>query len=105
MDLLRVKPVQPTTTEQNPLRAELGGLQLTLLGIGCIVGTGIFVITGTAAAQHAGPAIVLSFIFSAIGCLCAGFCYAELASMIPLCGSAYTYAYSTIGEIDRKSVV
>lgn len=99
MDLLRVKPVETTTTEGNPLRAELGGLQLTLLGIGCIVGTGIFVITGTAAAQHAGPAIVLSFIISAIGCLCAGFCYAELASMIPLCGSAYTYAYSTIGEI------
>jgi basic amino acid/polyamine antiporter, APA family len=99
MDLLRVKPVEPTTTEENPLRPVLGGLQLTLLGIGCIVGTGIFVITGTAAAEHAGPAIVLSFIISAIGCLCAGFCYAELASMIPLCGSAYTYAYSTIGEI------
>jgi basic amino acid/polyamine antiporter, APA family len=99
MDLLRVKPVEPTTTEENPLRRELGALQLTLLGIGCIVGTGIFVITGTAAAEHAGPAIVLSFIISALGCLCAGFCYAELASMIPLCGSAYTYAYSTIGEI------
>ncbi|MFZ0502786.1 MAG: amino acid permease, partial [Chthoniobacterales bacterium] len=99
MDLLRVKPVEPATTEENPLRPVLGGLQLTLLGIGCIVGTGIFVITGTAAAEHAGPAIVLSFIISAIGCLCAGFCYAELASMIPLCGSAYTYAYSTIGEI------
>jgi APA family basic amino acid/polyamine antiporter len=98
MDLLRVKPVE-ATGEENPLRAELGGLQLTLLGIGCIVGTGIFVITGTAAAQHAGPAIVLSFLLSAIGCLCAGFCYAELASMIPLCGSAYTYAYSTIGEL------
>jgi APA family basic amino acid/polyamine antiporter len=99
MDLLRVKPVEPVTKEENPLRPVLGGLELTLLGIGCIVGTGIFVITGTAAAQHAGPAIVLSFIISAIGCLCAGFCYAELASMIPLCGSAYTYAYSTIGEI------
>jgi basic amino acid/polyamine antiporter, APA family len=99
MDLLRVKPVEPTTAEENPLRRELGGLQLTLLGIGCIVGTGIFVITGTAAAEHAGPAIVLSFLISALGCLCAGFCYAELASMIPLCGSAYTYAYSTIGEL------
>jgi APA family basic amino acid/polyamine antiporter len=98
MDLLRVKPVE-ATSEENPLRPELGGFQLTLLGIGCIVGTGIFVITGTAAAEHAGPAIVLSFLLSALGCLCAGFCYAELASMIPLCGSAYTYAYSTIGEI------
>jgi basic amino acid/polyamine antiporter, APA family len=99
MDLLRVKPVEKAATEENPLRSELGGFQLTLLGIGCIVGTGIFVITGTAAAEIAGPAIVLSFILSAIGCLCAGFCYAELASMIPLCGSAYTYAYSTIGEL------
>ena len=98
MDLLRVKPVE-TPAEENPLRPELGGFQLTLLGIGCIVGTGIFVITGTAAAEHAGPAIVLSFILSAIGCLCAGLCYAELASMIPLAGSAYTYAYSTIGEL------
>ena len=61
MDLLRVKPVE-ATSEENPLRPELGGFQLTLLGIGCIVGTGIFVITGTAAAQHAGPAIVLSFL-------------------------------------------
>jgi basic amino acid/polyamine antiporter, APA family len=98
MDLFRVKPIDEKL-EGNPLRPELGGLQLVLLGIGAIVGTGIFVITGTAAAEHAGPAIVLSFILSAIGCLCAGLSYAELASMIPLSGSAYTYAYSTIGEL------
>jgi basic amino acid/polyamine antiporter, APA family len=71
MDLFRVKPVDEKL-EDNPLRPELGGLQLILLGIGAIVGTGIFVITGTAAAEHAGPAIVLSFILSAVGCLCAG---------------------------------
>jgi len=98
MDLFRVKPIDEKL-EDNPLRPELGGLQLVLLGIGAIVGTGIFVITGTAAAEHAGPAIVLSFILSAVGCLCAGLSYAELASMIPLSGSAYTYAYSTIGEL------
>src|SRR5260370_24288787 len=98
MDLLRVKPVE-ATSEENPLRAELGGFQLTLLGIGCIVGTGIFVITGTAAAEHAGPAIVLSFLFSALGCLFAGFCYAELASMIPRCGRASTYPELQTGDI------
>ncbi len=74
------------------------GWQLTLLGIGCIVGTGIFVVTGTAAALHAGPAIAISFVISASGCLCAALCYAEFSSMIPVTGSAYTYAYAAVGE-------
>src|SRR6185437_288196 len=71
---------------------------LTMLGIGAIIGAGIFVLTGTAAAQTAGPAIVLSFIVAGLGCLFAGLCYAEFASMIPIAGSAYTYGYATLGE-------
>jgi APA family basic amino acid/polyamine antiporter len=71
---------------------------LIMLGIGAIIGAGIFSITGTAAADHAGPAIVLSFIVSGIACVFAGLCYAEMASMIPVAGSAYTFAYATIGE-------
>src|SRR6267142_330179 len=66
--------------------------------IGAIIGAGIFVLTGTAAAQYAGPAIVISFIVSGLGCLFAGLCYAEFASMIPIAGSAYTYGYATLGE-------
>ena len=81
------------------LRRSLGPLNLTALGIGSIIGTGIFVLTGTAAAQNAGPALVLSMIISAIGCAFSGSCYAEFASMVPVAGSAYTYAYATIGEL------
>ena len=80
------------------LRRFLGPWQLTAIGVGGIIGAGIFVITGTAAAQYAGPAIVLSFVFAAIGCLFAGLCYAELAAMIPQSGSAYTYAYAAFGR-------
>ena len=80
------------------LRRALGAVNLTTLGIGAIIGAGIFVLTGTAAAQYAGPAIVLSFIVSGLGCLFAGLCYAEFASMIPIAGSAYTYGYATLGE-------
>jgi APA family basic amino acid/polyamine antiporter len=76
----------------------LGALNLTTLGIGAIIGAGIFVLTGRAAAAYAGPAIVLSFIVSGFGCLFAGLCYAEFASMIPIAGSAYTYGYATLGE-------
>jgi len=81
------------------LRRALGAMNLVSLGVGVIVGAGIFVVTGTAAAQYAGPGIVLSFILSAIACAFAGLCYAEFASMIPIAGSAYTYAYATLGEI------
>ncbi|MFN0062864.1 MAG: amino acid permease [Myxococcaceae bacterium] len=77
----------------------LGPWNLTLLGIGAIIGAGIFVVTGTAAALHAGPAIVLSFVLAGVGCLFAGLCYAEFAAMIPVAGSAYTYAYATLGEL------
>ena len=76
----------------------LSATNLTTLGIGAIIGAGIFVLTGQAAAQYAGPAIVISFIISGLACLFAGLCYAEFASMIPISGSAYTYAYSTLGE-------
>jgi APA family basic amino acid/polyamine antiporter len=80
------------------LKRALTATNLTLLGIGAIIGAGIFVLTGTAAANYAGPAIVLSFILAGTGCLFAGLCYAEFASMIPIAGSAYTYSYATLGE-------
>jgi APA family basic amino acid/polyamine antiporter len=82
----------------NQLRRALGPVQLTLLGIGGIIGTGIFVLTGTAAANHAGPALPLSFIIAGLGCTFAGLCYAEFAAMIPVTGSAYSYSYATLGE-------
>ena len=81
------------------LRRALGAMNLTMLGIGAIIGAGIFVLTGTAAAQYAGPSIVLSFIVAGFGCLFAGLCYAEFAAMIPIAGSAYTYGYATLGEL------
>ncbi|MGH8259367.1 MAG: APC family permease [Steroidobacteraceae bacterium] len=80
------------------LRRELSATALTLLGIGGIIGTGIFVLTGTAAADHAGPALALSFIIAGVGCTFAGLCYAEFAAMIPVSGSAYSYSYATLGE-------
>ena len=80
------------------LKRSLTATNLTLLGVGAIIGAGIFVLTGQAAAQYAGPAIVLSFVIAGFGCLFAGLCYAEFASMIPIAGSAYTYGYATLGE-------
>lgn len=85
--------------ESHGLKRTLGALNLTSLGVGAIIGAGIFSITGVAAAQYAGPAIVISFIISAIACAFAGLCYAEFASMLPIAGSAYTYSYATIGEL------
>ena len=82
----------------NQLRRALNATHLTLLGIGGIIGTGIFVLTGTAAANHAGPALPLSFIIAGLGCTFAGLCYAEFAAMIPVSGSAYSYSYATLGE-------
>ena len=80
------------------LKRNLTRMNLIFIGVGAVIGAGIFVITGTAAALHAGPSLVLSFILSAIGCGLAGLCYAEFASMIPIAGSAYTYSYTTMGE-------
>src|SRR5438045_2852755 len=83
---------------EHSLRRALGPTNLISLGIGAIIGTGIFVLTGTASANHAGPAIILSFVLAALACVFAGLCYAEFASMIPVAGSAYTYGYATLGE-------
>jgi basic amino acid/polyamine antiporter, APA family len=80
------------------LKRTLGAAGLVALGIGAIIGAGLFSITGMAAANHAGPAITISFVVAALGCLFAGLCYAEFASMIPVAGSAYTYSYATMGE-------
>jgi APA family basic amino acid/polyamine antiporter len=84
--------------EKGGLKRTLSVRHLVALGIGAIIGTGIFVLTGTAAANYAGPALTISFIISALGCAMAGLCYAEFASMIPVAGSAYSYSYSTLGE-------
>src|SRR5258707_7923140 len=103
-NLLATKPVKSILDEahetgEHSLRRALGPTNLVTLGIGAIIGTGIFVLTGTATALYAGPAIVLSFVLAAVGCVFAGLCYAEFASMIPVAGSAYTYGYATLGEI------
>src|SRR6185312_3589712 len=81
------------------LRRHLGPWGLIALGIGMIVGAGLFSLTGLAAAENAGPAITISFLVAALGCAFAGMCYSELATMIPVAGSAYTYAYATLGEL------
>lgn len=84
--------------ESNPLKRTLSAPSLVALGIGAIIGAGLFSLTGIAAAEHAGPAVTLSFILAGIACAFAGLCYAEFASMIPVAGSAYTYSYATMGE-------
>jgi len=84
---------------ENRLRRILGPVQLTSLGVGAIIGTGIFVLTGVAAHDKAGPALILSFVVSGTACIFAALCYAEFASMTPVAGSAYTYAYATLGEL------
>jgi APA family basic amino acid/polyamine antiporter len=89
---------QSTTHDGVPLKRSLSALTLVSLGIGDIIGAGIFVLTGHAAAANAGPAITLSFVLSGFACACAGLCYAEMASTVPIAGSAYTYAYATMGE-------
>jgi basic amino acid/polyamine antiporter, APA family len=85
-------------TETSQLKRTLGPWNLVFLGIGCIIGAGIFVRTGNAAALHAGPAVLLSFLVAGVVCALAGLCYAELSSTLPVSGSAYTYSYTTIGE-------
>jgi basic amino acid/polyamine antiporter, APA family len=100
--LFQTKPLQDLLDDaadpKNGFKKALTATNLTTLGIGAIIGAGIFVLTGQAAAQYAGPAIVISFIISGIACALAALCYAEFAAMIPISGSAYTYAYTTLGE-------
>ena len=103
MSLFVRKPIdvllnEAQETGTHTLKKTLGAGGLIALGIGAIIGAGLFSITGMAAANHAGPAITLSFVVAALGCLFAGLCYAEFASMIPVAGSAYTYSYATMGE-------
>jgi len=88
----------PVLADEIRLHRALGPFSLIMIGIGCIIGAGIFVITGTAAAEHAGPAVLVSFGIAGLGCLFSGLCYAEFASMIPESGSSYTYAYATMGR-------
>src|SRR5258706_11900803 len=95
MDML----VREAGDEEHGLKRALGPVNLVNLGIGAIIGTGIFVLTGSAAAQYAGPAIILSFVLAGIASALAGLCYAEFASLIPIAGSAYTYGYATLGEL------
>ena len=88
----------PVIAEEHQLHRALGAFDLTLIGIGSVIGAGIFIIAGTAAAEHAGPAVILSFLIASAGCVFAGLCYAELAAMIPHAGSSYTYTYATMGR-------
>lgn len=101
MNLWRKKDIHQLLKESHdkPLKRVLGPFSLVALGVGAIIGAGLFTITGIAAAQYAGPAIILSFLISAIGCGFAGLCYSELASMLPVAGSAYTFTYVTMGEL------
>src|SRR5207248_4426438 len=101
MSLLTVKPLDAILhdAEHGSLKRTLGPTQLVALGIGAIIGAGLFSLTGIAASQNAGPAVVLSFVIAAIGCAFAGICYSEFSTMIPIAGSAYTYAYATMGEL------
>src|SRR5438045_9385508 len=103
-DLAAVKPLKLILAEaeesnEHSLRRALGPTNLITLGIGAIIGTGIFVLTGAAAALYAGPAIVFSFMLAALGCVFAGLCYAEFASMMTIAGWAYTYGFGSLGCI------
>src|SRR5947199_527596 len=103
MSLFRKKSLAGLMTQaadsEKGLKRTLGAGNLVALGIGAIIGAGLFVRTAAAAGGHAGPAVTISFIVAAVGCAFAGLCYAEFASMIPIAGSAYTYAYTTMGEL------
>ena len=102
MDLFRRKSVTDLQNEaltDHSLKRALGALNLTMLGIGAIIGTGIFVLTGTVAALNSGPAVVLSFALAGVASIFAALCYSEFASLVPMAGSAYTYGYATLGEL------
>src|SRR6201997_119821 len=103
MNLFATKPLdllmkEAEETGSHSLKRTLGPFQLTALGVGAVIGAGIFVLSGLGA-HYAGPGLMLSFVLSGLGCAFAGLCYAEFAAMIPLAGSAYTYAYATLGEL------
>lgn len=97
--LFAVKPVEASLSSDNALRRTLGLTQLVVLGVGAVIGAGIFVITGQAAAEHAGPALTLSFVLAGLAAALAALSYAEFAAMLPVSGSAYVYAYATFGEL------
>src|ERR1700726_2687154 len=102
--LLRIKPMSMLTEEageqgEHTLKRSLGALNLVTLGVGAVIGAGIFTLTGQAAALRAGPAVALSFVLAGLTCAFAGLCYSEFASIIPIAGSAYTYGYATLGEL------
>src|SRR6201987_2182320 len=102
MSLFRRKSVTQLQAEaltDQRLKRALGATNLTMLGIGAIIGTGIFVLTGTVAAQNAGPAVILSFVLAGVASIFAALCYSEFASLVPMAGSAYTYGYATLGEL------
>src|SRR6201998_4385550 len=103
-NLFAVKPLSSLKHEareegEHTLRRSLGPVNLITLGVGAVIGAGIFVLTGQAAALHAGPSVALSFVLAGLTCAFAGLCYAEFASTIPIAGSAYTYGYATLGEL------
>ena len=99
--LFITKPLERLQAEaadtEHGLKRALSALDLVMLGVGAIIGAGIFVLTGNAAATNAGPAIVISFLLAGVACTFAGLCYSEMATMIPIAGSAYTYSYATMG--------
>src|SRR3982750_3694391 len=100
--LFRTKPLSMLLAEEagtHRLRRVLGPVQLTALGVGAIIGTGIFILTGVAAHDRTGPALMLSFVMAGVACVFSALCSAEFASMVPVAGSAYTYAYATLGEL------
>src|SRR6476620_1814940 len=103
-NLFAIKPIDKLLAEsqevgEHSLKRSLGPVNLIALGIGAIIGAGLFVRTAAAIADRAGPSVVLAFVVAGLGCAFAGLCYAEFASMIPLAGSAYTYSYATMGEL------
>src|SRR3954447_1285809 len=103
-DLLATKPIaalmaEAQDTGEHSLKRTLGPMNLVALGIGAIIGAGLFVRTAAGIADRAGPSVTLAFIVAGFGCAFAGLCYSEFASMIPVAGSAYTYSYTTMGEL------
>ena len=103
MNLFRTKTIEQSIADteepEHQLRKQLGAVQLTVFGVGVVIGTGIFVLTGEAAGEKAGPAVALSFVFAGIACALAALCYAEFASTVPVAGSAYTFSYASLGEL------